>query len=409
MRDTSAIVHSLDRRRSGHSLPREFYTDRDIYDLDLEAVFEESWLMAGFTCELPKPGNYLAMTIGRTPVVILRDRSGATRGFFNTCRHRGAQLCADGAGRSAKLVCPYHQWTYDLDGKLQHAGEMPEDFDAGAHSLLPIHVEVVAGAIYICLADEAPDFAPFRKCLEPMLAPMGLENAKLAHSYVLVEKANWKLVMENGRECYHCAACHPELGVSFPVGVRDDMSTGDALQMQAYRQRMAGHGLSIGPEDGSWWQIARFPLNEGSITMSRDGLPLVKKPLVDLDGGDVGSLRFAIEPHNFCHALGDFAFMFSAYPVSPEETHVVAKWLVHKDAVEGVDYDLATLVETWDKTNLQDRDLAENNQRGVNGKGYVPGPYSPSAESFVIRFVDWYCERLRAHMGVASARISEVA
>ena len=106
------------------------------------------------------------------------------------CRHRGAQICQDGTGCAAKLVCPYHQWTYDLDGTLLYAGQMPDSFDAGQHSLRPIHVEVVAGVVYVCLADTPPDFAAFRRALKPMLARMRLEDTRLAHQYVLVENAN---------------------------------------------------------------------------------------------------------------------------------------------------------------------------------------------------------------------------
>ncbi|MBH0237326.1 aromatic ring-hydroxylating oxygenase subunit alpha [Methylobrevis albus] len=409
MRDDRHIAALIDERRPGYSLPQAFYRDPDIYAFDLEAIFEAQWLMIGFSCELPKPGNYLALTIGTTPIVVLRDRAGTVRGYFNTCRHRGAQLCADGTGRAAKLVCPYHQWTYELDGRLQHAGAMGDDFDPSQFPLRPIHVEVVAGAIYVCLAETPPEFATFRSHLEPMLAPYDLENAKLVHEVVLVEKANWKLVMENGRECYHCAACHPELGISFPVGITPNFSNEEGLRLAEYRARMERNGLVLGPQDGSWWQCARFPLNEGSISMSLDGQPVVKKPLLDVDGGDVGSLRFAIEPHNFCHALGDYLFMFSAYPVGPEETHVVGKWLVRKDAVEGVDYDLDKLVVTWDETNRQDRALAELNQRGVNGRGYTPGPYSETAEAFVLRFVDWYVARARAHLGQPALRVVDVA
>jgi glycine betaine catabolism A len=409
MRGMQEFRNLLNERRPGHSLPQPFYTDPDIYALDVEAVFNACWLMIGFSAELPKPGSYLAMTIAQTPIIVLRDRTGVIRGFFNTCRHRGAQICRDGSGRAAKLVCPYHQWTYDLEGRLQHAGQMAENFRADDHPLRPIHIEVVAGVIYICLAETPPDFAPFRRALEPMVAPYRFENAKLAHQYVLVEKANWKLVMENGRECYHCAANHPELGITFPVGITEKFGAEDTVRAQNYCTRMAKHGLEVGPDDGSWWQIARFPLNEGMISMSPDGQPSVKKPMLDVDGGDVGSLRFAIEPHSFCHALGDYTFMFSIFPVGVEETHLIAKWLVHKDAVEGVDYDVPSLIKTWDMTNRQDRDLSENNQRGVNGLGYVPGPYSPAAEGFVLRFVNWYCEHMRAFAGVPSANIAEVA
>ena len=126
--------------------------------------------------------------------------------------------------------------------------------------------------------------------------------------------------------------------------------------------------------------------------MTLDGQPCVKRTIGDVGNGDVGSLRWALEPHSFAHALGDYVFMFSAMPTGPEETVVTGKWLVSADAVEGEDYTVAGLTELWDRTNLQDRELAENNQRGVNSQGFVPGPYSEQAESLVLRFVDWYCD-----------------
>jgi glycine betaine catabolism A len=115
-------------------------------------------------------------------------------------------------------------------------------------------------------------------------------------------------------------------------------------------------------------------------------------------GGDIGSMRWALEPHCFVHATSDVVFMFSAMPTGPEETVVTSKWLVHRDAVEGVDYDLEKLTELWTKTNLQDRNLCENNQRGVNSLGYVPGPYCEEAELLVMRFVDWYCDEVRSYL-----------
>lgn len=396
-------------RKAGHALPREFYNSDLIYQFDLETIFERKWLQIGFTCELPKPGSYVAMTIGRSPIVIVKDRAGEIKGYFNSCRHRGAQICADGAGRKSTLVCPYHQWTYGLDGKLMQANAMPEDFDPSAHSLKPLHVQVVAGAIFVCLAENPPAFDGFRASLEPSLGAYNLQDAKLAYEYTLVEKANWKLVMENGRECYHCAACHPELGVSFPIGISPEFAAGEEHHLKVYKERMESFGFDIGPNDGPWWQVASFPLNENAKTISLDGNFAVKTLLNPVNGGDLGSLRFAIEPHNFTHVLGDYLFMFSCYPTGPEETIVVGKWLVHKDAVEGVDYTVDSLIAAWDITNRQDRDLAENNQRGVNGRGYIPGPYSPTAESLVLRFTDWYSDEVAAAVGANLVLVDAVA
>lgn len=400
--DPARIGRLLDARRDGHSLPQPFYKDADVYAFDLVAIHARSWILLGFEIEWPAPGAYLATQIGETPIVVVRDRDGVLKGYHNACRHRGAKICADGTGRKNRLVCPYHQWTYDFSGKLVHAGRMADGFDPAEHGLRPIHVETVAGTVYVCIAEAAPDFAPFKAAFEPLLAPHDLGNAKLAYQSTLVEKANWKLVMENARECYHCAVGHPELSLTFPVGTSKHFDYADD-SLERFNARMAEVALPVGPVEDDWWQAMRFPLNKGCVSMTMDGQPCVKRPMVDRAGGDIGSLRWALEPHSFAHAVSDHLFLFSAMPTGPQETLVTAKWLVHKDAVEGVDYNVDELADLWTRTNFQDRDLAENNQQGVNGLGYVPGPYSEDAEALVRRFVDWYCRKARAFVDEAGA------
>jgi Rieske 2Fe-2S family protein len=399
------IAALLETRRPGHNLPQPFYTDRDIFEFDMREIYGKSWLLIGFEIEMPSPGSYLALTIGRSPIVILRGQDGVLRGFFNSCRHRGAQILADGCGEARRLICPYHQWMYDDRGTLKGAAKMPADFDKSAHGLKPIHVRAVAGTVYACLAETPPDFQDFAEKMAPLLAPHDLLNAKIAHQYTLTERGNWKLVMENGRECYHCAARHPELTPSFPIDAGGHFETSGHVDLHAFEHRMTALGLPCGPVDGGWWQAVRFPLRAGFASMSMDGAPCVKKPMCAINGGDIGSMRWALEPHSFAHALGDFTFMFSALPVGPEETLVVAKWLVHKDAVEGVDYDLDNLLRVWNETNLQDRELVENNQRGVNSSGFVPGPFSEQSESLALRFVDWYDSRVRELLPRPSATL----
>ena len=153
-------------------------------------------------------------------------------------------------------------------------------------------------------------------------------------------------------------------------------------------------GLSTKPVQGSWWHAERYALNAGMESISPDGKPVVSRRLTGITEEEIGGLWWATQPNSFCHALSDYAFMFSVIPLGPQETRVDSKWLVHKDAVEGVDFTIERLIETWTKTNLQDRELAETNQRGVNSLGYVPGPYS-QAEDFVMRFGNWY--RAAAH------------
>jgi Rieske 2Fe-2S family protein len=167
---------------------------------------------------------------------------------------------------------------------------------------------------------------------------------------------------------------------------------------------MNAANLPMGPVEGDWWESIRFHLNEGFKSMTLDGRHSVNKLMCEAGDGDIGSLRLAIEPHGFVHATADHLFMFIAFPTGPHETVVIAKWLVHKDAVEGVDYKVDDLTHLWNQTNLQDRALAENNQVGVASIGFRPGPYSPEAEALVIRLVDWYCRKARSYVDEMQSR-----
>lgn len=395
MIDIAWAAKQFAARRPDHCLPQSLYLDPRAFDFDLAAIYGRSWLMAGMDCELPDPGSYLALSIGPWPVLLVRGRDGEVRAFHNTCRHRGSMLCQPGYGSAPKLVCPYHRWTYDLDGSLFAAGRMGPDFDKTAHGLSPIALRSVAGALFICLADDPPAFDDFGDALAEYVGPLNFTDLKVAATDTMVEKANWKLVMENARECYHCPTGHPELGQSFPVNMVRHFDTVRNPDTQSFAERMDGAALPHGAIEGSWWQLARFALNPGASSISMDGQPVCAKPITTLAGGNIGSLRWAIDPHLFAHAVADHLFVFSCMPVGPNETHVFSRWYVHKDAVEGVDYTVPGLTELWLKTNQQDRELAENNHRGVMSPGYVPGPYSLDAEALAVRFADWYCNLAR--------------
>jgi glycine betaine catabolism A len=396
--DLGRIDTLFKQRREGHALPQALYTETDTFDFDMAAIYGKSWLMAGMECELPKTGSYISMMIGKWPVLITRDKSGEIRAFHNSCRHRGSMICAVGSGTSPKLVCPYHRWTYDLDGSLLAANRMADDFVKGDHGLKPVALKNVNGALFICLSDNPPAFDDFGEKLAAYTTPHHLRNAKLAHQSVLVEDANWKLVMENARECYHCGTSHLALAKTFPVGMSRHFDSGEDGRLKAFFAKMDELDLPHQAVEGHWWQVARFALNEGCVSISNDGQHLSKKLMCEANGGDIGSLRFALDPHSFVHCTADGVFFFSAVPVGPNETHVTSKWYVHKDAVEGVDYHIDALTDLWTVTNLEDKALAENNQVGVNSLGYTPGPYSQEAEMLALRFTDWYCDKARDYI-----------
>jgi len=396
------VMQMLRTRRTNFSLPGAFYHDPAIYELDLEAIFYRQWQFVGVTCEIPRPGDYMTVTIGRSPVIVLRDQDGAIRAFFNTCRHRGFKVCNETHGRAKTLVCPYHRWNYKLSGELAHAGRMPDDFDRSPYGLVPVHVRTAGGTIYVSLADDPPDFSEYGAILDRQLGPHDLDNAKVAFEADLTEYGNWKLVVENSRECYHCGTEHPDLMRTF----RDQYEFSDPesqAQLRDFRARCEAGGLSTDSTDGPNFRTARMPFLPGALSITLDGAPAVSRLLGRVPHGDIGSLRWFHFPSVFTHVLGDYAVMIRMLPVGPQETLVNTKWLVNRDAVEGRDYDLKNLTHVWNITNEEDKGLVERNQAGVNSVGYRPGPYSPVAEGAVIKFVEWYCTELERHLGGEAA------
>ena len=171
MVDFASIAGLLDARRPGHALPQGLYVDPEAFAFDQLAIHRRSWILIGFEIEFPRAGSHMALTIAGAPIFVVRGQDGSLLGFHNTCRHRGSRILPDGKGQSSRLVCPYHRWAYDLSGALAHASRMGDDFAACDHGLGPIQVETCAGAVYVCLADDAPSFEPFRAALTPLLSP----------------------------------------------------------------------------------------------------------------------------------------------------------------------------------------------------------------------------------------------
>ena len=398
-----AMLSRLRRRKPATALERDFYTSADDFQIDLDMIWYRDWLFVGHDCEVLKPGDYLTVQIGEYPVVVVRDREGRVRAFHNSCRHRGSRICSAEHGNSARLVCPYHQWTYALDGRLLTARDMGGTFDKALYGLKPVHCESVGGYIWVCVAEVAPDFGPVRKQLEPYFLPHKLHETKVAFESTIVEHANWKLVWENNRECHHCAANHPELIRTFP---EDPTITGvDGGLNNARIAAKWAHWESIGlpskfkiSADGQY-RTTRFPLLEGMTCYTMDGQAAVRRPLTDtVTERDIGTLLLFHFPTTWNHVMADHATTFRMLPLTPTTTQLTTKWLVHKDAVEGVDYDLKRLTEVWLATNNEDRRVCQENQIGVNSPAYEPAPYSMIHEDGTAQFVDWYCTHLEERL-----------
>ncbi len=385
----------LQGRKEAHSLPREFYTDLAVYQRDLERVWYRQWIFAGHIAEVQNPGDYLTVQIGEYNLLVVRGADGVIRALHNVCRHRGSILCdaSHGSVRN-RIVCPYHQWAYDLDGQLAKARKVESDFDPADHGLGVAACEVTGGMIFVCVADSPPDCAPVAELFGRYLAPFDPERMKVAHRSSFVEGGNWKLVMENNRECFHCKTAHPELCMTFPEaplhsggGSVDDLRTLEEMVEEC--EALGLPSQFVAAEDWEY-RAMRMPLLGGATSMTLDGRPAVAKQFGELPNRDIGDVLLYHYPSTWNHYVADHAVTFRIIPRGPMQTELVTTWLVPIDAVEGVDYDVEALTNVWRATNAQDAELVERAQRGVSSPAYRPGPYSTDEEAGVIQFIDWY-------------------
>lgn len=397
MTSYDSVMALIQKRRPRHALPRELYIDPEVYRQDLQQIWHKDWVFAGHTFEIEKPGQYFTLQIGDYPVAVVRGKDGQVRAFHNACRHRGAKVCEHAQGKVAKMVCPYHKWTYELDGGLLYAGNMGSRFDKSQFGLKNVHCEVVQTYIYVCVAERAPEFEGFRSSLSPFIAPHFLDNCKVAFESNLIENGNWKLVFENNRECFHCDGTHPELMNSYVenlsvagVGVENDPELAEHWN----RCESAGMPSRLVMDPKGRYRMTRIPLSAGAVSYTMDGKPAVTGRLDKSGEPNIGALLYFNYPSTWNHFLGDHALSFRVLPISPTQTLVTTKWLVPSTAMEGVDYELDRLTKVWLATNDQDRQLVEGTQAGVTSPTYEPGPFSEIAENGVCQFDDWYCETM---------------
>ena len=398
--DPDALIRS---HRPGGPLQREFYLHPDIFALDIERIFRRRWLFAGPACAIPNPGDWFTWQVAGDSVIVLRDQKGAIRAFHNTCRHRGSRICREETGRATSLTCPYHAWSYGLDGRLMANIATEFGVDRADYGLHKVQVRDVEGLIFLSLADSPPDFSPVEQDMAYRLKPHGLDRAKVAHSIDYTVPANWKLVFENNRECYHCPPNHPEYNTGTYDVARDMARLNPKLQAEIdarvaecnarFRALGLDEGDALSTMTGTYWRAHRTPLMTGFTTQSLDGKPVA--PLMgDFKQRDVGTLRTTIFPNFWQHANDDYACATRITPTGPSECVVRVMWLVHRDAQEGRDYTLDRLLPVWQLTSEQDWRICTDQQIGISSSRYVPGPYSRLREQNVDHFVQWYLGEL---------------
>jgi phenylpropionate dioxygenase-like ring-hydroxylating dioxygenase large terminal subunit len=397
--DGTTLEALVARQKPGFSLEQPFYGDEEIFKLDLERIVAKQWLYVDHASRLPNTGDYLLFPVGDEEIIIARDEAGEINAFFNVCRHRGSRICLEEHGNALRLACPYHAWTWSLSGDLVAARRMPEGFDKADYPLHRCHVRVFDGMIFINLAEGEPtDFDIIIKTLDPFVSHFAIGRTKIVHRETYPTHGNWKLAVENFRECYHCAPAHPEYTmVNAYVNANDRKDDAYTPTVEAWNEKTAAMGHPTGrlrnstdlPEQPHG--ASRRPIREGFLTLSEDGRPVA--PLLgDIKEFDGGECMVIFGPLFYLYCANDHITTFRFTPVNGQLTDVVLTWLVREDAAAG-DYDVDRLKWMWDVTTIQDTTIIGDNQTGVNSSRYTPGPYS-EREGGTTGFIKWYLSQI---------------
>lgn len=397
--------------QEGYSLEQPFYVSPEIFQRDMDKLISERWLLVDHVSRIPSAGDYFLFDIAGESIIIIRESESQVNAFFNVCRHRGSRVCLEQTGNKKLLVCPYHAWSYELSGELRPPRLMPADFDRAQYGLHPCHVTVRHGLVFVCLSrNTPPDFDQEYAGFEETLDFHGFANAKIAVKNDYPNACNWKLVVENFIECYHCAPAHAEYCSVHPedqllaLGAGPGSGPPGALeayeaQWQEWKDRTVslGHPLpeiEASAESANFAQLARLPINDKDFeSETRDGKRACNLLMGKFKQCDGGETAFAFNPLGFILASNDFAMMARFTPRDAVNTDVQLSWLVHEDAVEGKDYDPEHLTWVWDTTIKQDKKITEDNNAGILSSRYEPGRYS-EYESLVVDFANWYIRQI---------------
>jgi glycine betaine catabolism A len=342
------------------TLPQRYFVSPSVFAEEQEKIFSRQWVLVGHQSQIAQAGDYCTAEVAGESLIIVRDKRGEIHGFYNVCRHRGSRLIENRNGQlSAAIQCPYHAWTYGLDGRLLGAPHMDEvlGFDKANYSLHPVSLALWEGFIFVNLADASTQRGGYTS-LEEWFAPVAgkfahwnLPSLRSARRIEYDVRANWKLIFQNYSECYHCVGVHPELSKISP-------------------HDSAENDLTEGPFLGGFMRIA----SDKSLTMSGHTCAL---PVGDFGDEDFRFVfYYAIFPNILLSLHPDYVMVHQLEPQSPERTLILCDWFFHPDAFNREDFRSDDAIEFWDMVNRQDWHVCELSQQGIASRAYEPGPYS---------------------------------
>ncbi|NCF38236.1 MAG: Rieske 2Fe-2S domain-containing protein [Gammaproteobacteria bacterium] len=370
--------------RAEASLPASWYFDREHYEKELERIFYRDWLYVCHASAIAEARCFRRFDIGRQSIVLVRDYDGTLRGFHNSCRHRGSALCTEAEGRlkGKLIVCPYHQWSYGLDGRLVATSSHAEaaDFDRADFPLFEIAVREWRGGVFVSLADEPTDFKDGIVRGNDRIENWPMAGLVVGHRWHKTMACNWKIFWENFNECLHCPNLHPELCDLVPIYGRRISYFRDEPNWTLHRD----------DNDPKY----RGGLRDGAETWSLSG----RSSGVRFDGLSNeeiarGQSYFVSLPSVFIAAHVDYMRTVRILPLGPEETALEVEWLFPPESLDADNFDLDDITKFAKLVMLQDAEASELNQRGLLALPFEQGVLMPE-EHYVKAFQDWVRQRL---------------
>ncbi|MGC7101660.1 aromatic ring-hydroxylating oxygenase subunit alpha [Amycolatopsis lurida] len=359
------------------TLPGAHYTDPALFEREQQRIFQRNWFAAARSSDLPEPGKFRTVDVGGESVLIVRGRDRSLRAFLNVCRHRGARLCMDDAGEVRRsLQCPYHAWTYGLDGKLIAAPNLNSmnDVNRDEYGLIGVALREWLGTVWVCLADEPPSFEDTVQAAVAgrlgdgdVIEKWGIDELVVGRRITYDVKANWKLIVENFMECYHCATIHPELTEVLP-----EFADGYAAQY------FVGHGAEFGEE------VTGFSI-DGQTGFGR---------LAGVDDHhDRRYYAITVNPQVFINLVPDHVIFHRMYPMAVDRTIVECDWLYPREVIDS-GADLSRSVELFHRVNEQDFEACERCQPAMSSKAYAAGGVLVPSEHHIGEFRDWVADAI---------------
>lgn len=336
------------------TLEQRYFISPEVFAEEEGKIFSRQWALAAHQSQIERAGDFFVVEVAGESLIVVRDPRGGIGAFFNVCRHRGTRICEEASGHASALQCPYHAWTYALDGRLIGAPGMEEaaGFEKKDHGLQPVRCELWEGFVFVNLDDAAPPLAETLAPLRGKFSHWRLGEMRPGKRIEYDVRANWKLIFENYSECYHCPGVHPLLSKVSP----SDSAEND---------------LCEGPFLGGFMKIAQG----ASLTMSGKACAPTMGDLGMADHARV--FYYSILPNMLLSLHPDYVMVHRLTPRAPGRTQIVCDWFFAPSAETVQDFRPEDAVEFWDVTNRQDWHVCELSQAGISSRAYRPGPYSP--------------------------------